>query len=140
MKFISKDLAIKLKEKGFDKPCFNAYNAHGCQYLNGWCEYLNERDTDFIYSSDLHDKDCLCPTIEQVLEWFREDKKIHISIDVLSSMNKNFMCKQEPRLLFNVRVSYFEEEVFNYHELAEPYFKYEDACIAGIEYVINNLI
>lgn len=140
MKFISKDLAIKLKEKGFDKPCFNAYNAHGCQYLNGWCEYLNERDTDFIYSYDLHDKDCLCPTIEQVLEWFREDKKIHISIDVLSSMNKNYMCKQEPRLLFDVRVAYFEEEVFNYHELAEPYFKYEDACIAGIEYVINNLI
>lgn len=140
MKFISKYLAIKLKEKGFDKPCFNAYNAHGCQYLNGWCEYLNERDTDFIYSSDLHDKDCLCPTIEQVLEWFREDKKIHISIDVLSSMNKNFMCKQEPRLLFNVRVSYFEEEVFNYHELAEPYFKYEDACIAGIEYIVEHLI
>lgn len=26
MKFISKDLAIKLKEKGFDKPCFGWYH------------------------------------------------------------------------------------------------------------------
>lgn len=50
------------------------------------------------------------------------------------------MCKQEPRLIFDVRVAYFEGEIFHYHELAEPYFKYEDACIAGIEYVINNLI
>lgn len=140
MKFVSKGLALKLKEKGFDKPCINAYNAHGCQYLNGWCEYLDERDTDFIYLSDLHDRDCLCPTIDQVIEWLREEKKIHISIDVLSSMNKNFMCKQERRLIFDVRVAYFEGEIFHYHELDEPYFKYEDACIAGIEYVINNLI
>ena len=77
MKFVDKQLALKLKEKGFDKPCFNAYNAHGCQYLNGWCEYLDERDIDFIYLSDLHDKDCLCPTVDQVLDWLRE-KKIFI--------------------------------------------------------------
>jgi hypothetical protein len=135
MKFVSKQLAMILKEKGFDRPCINAYNAHGCQYLNGWCEYLDERDTDFIYLSDLHDKDCLCPTINQVIEWLREDKNIHINVYALpSNVQKGF------RLLFGVRVSYFKEEMFNYYDLDEPYFKYEDACIAGIEYVINNLI
>jgi hypothetical protein len=135
MKFVDKQLAFKLKEKGFDRPCINAYNAHGCQYLNGWCEYLDERDTDFIYLSDLHDKDCLCPTINQVIEWLREDKNIHINVYALpSNVQKGF------RLLFGVRVSYFKEEMFNYYDLDEPYFKYEDACIAGIEYVVEYLI
>ena len=150
MKFISKDLAIKLKEKGFDKPCFGWYhittpsgafegrlNLNESYYRGETYQHLlKRRINEYSPNSNLVN----APTIEQVLEWFREDKKIHISIDVLSSMNKNFMCKQEPRLLFDVRVSYFEEEVFNYHELAEPYFKYEDACIAGIEYIVEHLI
>lgn len=140
MKFVDKQIALKLKEKGFDRPCFNAYNAHGCQYLNGWCEYLDERDTDFIYLSDLRDKDCLCPTIDQVLEWLREDKNIHINVNALPSICTNYINVQGCRLLFDVRVSYFKEEMFNYYDLDELYSKYEDACIAGIEYVINNLI
>lgn len=139
MKFISKDLAIKLKEKGFDKPCFNAYNAHGYQYLNGWCEYLDERDTDFIYLSDLHDKDCLCPTVDQVLEWLRE-KKIYININTLPSFCENFMSKPKCRLMFDIRICYFKEEMYHYYDLDEPYFQYEDACIAGIEYVVEHLI
>ena len=125
MKFVNKQLALKLKEKGFDRPCFNAYNAHGCQYLNGWCEYLDERDTDFIYLSDLHDKDCLCPTIEQVLEWSRE-KDIMV-FPIYSKNTSRWYC-----------------EIVNADSL-ESYKlplsdSYEDACIAGIEYVINNLI
>ena len=141
MKFVDKQLALKLKEKGFDKPCFGYYQEDEF-ILNRTSIHIpfggNISDTMILHQGENDIVDV--PTIEQTLEWLREEKKIHISIDVLSSMNKNFMCKQEPRLLFDVRVSYFEEEVFNYHELAEPYFKYEDACIAGIEYAINNLI
>ena len=146
MKFISKDLAIKLKEKGFDKPCFNAYNAHGCQYLNGWCEYLNERDTDFIYSSYLHDKDCLCPTVNQVLEWLRE-KDVYIWIEPYNTyVTKNHLAFQ-----WNITVSDFfkgkdqfddKDTLYTHIHLDIEHWKenYDDACIAGIEYVINNLI
>ena len=142
MKFISKDLAIKLKEKGYDRPCFGYYQEYEF-ILNRTSIHLpfggNISDTMILHQGENDIVDV--PTIEQVLEWLREDKKIHISIDVLSSMNKNFMCKQEPRLIFDVRVSYFKEEIFNYYDLDNPYFKYEDACIAGIEYVIQfNLI
>lgn len=150
MKFVDKQLALKLKEKGYDRPCFGWYHIttppgafEGRLNLNEsyyrgetYHRLLKRHINEYTTNPNLVN----APTIEQVLEWLREDKKIHISIDVLSSMNKNFMCKQEPRLIFDVRVSYFKEEIFNYHELAEPYFKYDDAAIAGIEYVINNLI
>jgi hypothetical protein len=133
MNFIDKQLALKLKEKGYDRPCFGEYR-HG---HDNFIPFLTDGNQSFEellqYSWFIP-----APTIEQVIKWLREKKKIHISIDVLSSMNKNFMCKQEPRLIFDVRVAYFKEEIFNYHELAEPYFKYDDACIAGIEYIINN--
>ena len=67
-------------------------------------------------------------------------KNIYITVNVLPTLSENFMSKQDNHLIFAVRVFYFKEEIFNYYDLDEPYFKYEDACIAGIEYVINNLI
>lgn len=140
MKFVYKQLALKLKDKGFDRPCFGYYFIED--------KYETNLHKNITCGGDV--KNCLrilsdekridAPTIEQVLEWLREDKKIHISIDALASMNKNFMCKQDNHLIFDVRVSYFKEEIFNYYDLDEPYFKYEDACIAGIEYIVEHLI
>lgn len=145
MNFVSKDLAIKLKEKGFDKPCFNTYNAHGCQYLNGWCEYLDERDTDFIYLSDLHDKDCLCPTIDQVLEWLRE-KDVYIWIEPYNTYTtRNHLAFQWNVTLgksFKSKDQFDKDTLYTHIHLDIEHWKedYNDACIAGIEYVINNLI
>lgn len=136
MKFIDKQLAIKLKEKGFDKPCINAYNAHGHQYLNGWCEYLDERDTDFIYLSDLHDRDCLCPTIDQVIEWLREEKDIDI---VIYPVDRNTIYMGGEKYILSIYCC--GKRDYKIHESNNDKFvKWEDACIAGIEYVINNLI
>ena len=70
----------------------------------------------------------------------REEKNIHITVNVLPTLSENFMSKQDNHLIFAVRVSYFKEEIFNYYDLDEPYFKYEDACIAGIEYIVEHLI
>jgi hypothetical protein len=141
MKFVDKQLALKLKEKGFDKPCINAYNAHGCQYLNGWCEYLNERDTDFIYSSDLHDRDCLCPTIDQVLEWLREDCGLYIA----TVCSRNYDIDADGRVLGSWVYWWYEiyahlSANLIYQEEEKEYDTYDEAILEGIEYVINNLI
>ena len=152
MKFVSKDLALKLKEKGFNRPCFGWY------YINipaGRAEdelILNTSNTRGVaYEDLLHshnevlsyysaDRCVDAPTTGQVLKWLREEKNIHINVNALPSLCKNFMTIQEHRLIFDVRVSYFKEEIFKYYDLDEPYFNYEDACIAGIEYIIDNLI
>lgn len=147
MKFISKELAIKLKEKGFDKPCFNAYNVHGCQYVNGWCEYLDERDNDLIHLSDLHNRDCLCPTIDQVLEWLREEKNVHIGIMLYFTMStkNNIMWQWEILLIGKIiecKNTLYIDKDYNYTKLASAdyYASYDDACVYAIEFVVNNLI
>lgn len=54
--FVGYDLAVKLKEKGFDE----------------YCEYghILEGDKGVLYT----------PTISQVLKWLREEKELHIEI------------------------------------------------------------
>lgn len=67
------------------------------------------------------------PTISQVLKWLREEKKIHIQI--------LFACPPS-------KWEYIIVEMTN-NELRETYtsFKsYERAALAGIEYVLDNLI
>lgn len=139
MEFVNKQLAFKLKEKGFDKPCMNAMNKFGCTYLNGWCEYLDERDYDcilFITQSDLKEGDCLLPTIDQVLKWLREEKDIDI---VIYPIDRNTIYMGGEKYILSI---YFcgKRDYKIHKDNNDKFVKWEDACIAGIEYVINNLI
>lgn len=135
MKFVSRDLAIKLKEKGFDKPCFGYYYIETpTELIDGklvlsryygrggtFMDTLKRHDLPYT-TSNLVD----APTIEQVLEWLREEKDIMV-FPVYSKNTSRWYC-----------------EIVNADSL-ELYKlplsdSYEDAAIAGIEYVINNLI
>lgn len=75
----------------------------------------------------------ILPTISQVLKWLREEKDIDLVIspvffydDVLGKM-REYGCKVFAPLLN-------KPEHCSYHE------EWEQAAIAGIEYVIDNLI
>ena len=133
MEIVSFEIAKKLKEKGFDYPCINAINSFGCTYRNGWCEYLDDREDEFITLKDLKEGDCLLPTISQVLKWLREEKQIHIYTDIVSA-----------GWVYNVfiNVKKLEDGTWWYNGVKEEgYFdSYEQAAIAGIEYVLDNLI
>jgi hypothetical protein len=126
MKFINKQLAIKLKEKGFDKPCFGFYNPIQDE-LQLYC--ANNKDVTYknILTSVYKNKVLVdAPTIEQVLKWLREEKDFMV-FPVYSKNTSRWYC-----------------EIINADSL-ESYKlplsdSYEDAAIAGIEYVINNLI
>lgn len=124
MDFVDFNLAKKLKEKGFDWVTSNVYerNTLACRY-----------------------EDYPKPTISQVLKWLREEKKIFVAINIgycYESYEKPFPTnpKMEPILKGyyygvwdlgnlndeNGRSEYFESPVL--------------AVIAGIEYVLDNLI
>jgi hypothetical protein len=135
MKFVDKQLALKLKEKGFDKPCFGYY----------FIEDKNENNLHKNITCGGDVKNCLrklsdekhidAPTIEQVLEWLREEKYINFGIFPYTYTagvyyNLNLIWKINPDIKFEV-----EDYIVNI-----PYKTYDDACIAGIEYVIENLI
>ena len=117
--FVTEELAIKLLAKGcpLDKV------------------YISNEGRPFFYELPLgHPKWRNCdawyiPTIAQVLRWLREVKKIHISIMLF--MFKEGWCYEI------VKIGHGSTLITTQRNSSDTY---EDAAIAGIEYVIDNLI
>ena len=120
--FVTYELAVKLKEKGFRRPCILYYNS---DKVRTWFNepYIAK---NFIPTT-LGNDDVLAPTISQVLKWLREEKKIHIVIDFDSTMNWYYQIA-----LYGL-TTYEKESKHKYNS-------YEQAVLAGIEYVLDKLI
>lgn len=141
MKFIDKQLAIKLKEKGFDRPCLGFYNPIQDE-LQLYC--ANNKDVTYknILTSVYKNKVLVdAPTIEQVLEWLREDCGLYISM----ACSRNYDIDADGRELGSW--VYWWYEIYSYlsadliyQEEEKEYDTYDEAILEGIEYVINNLI
>lgn len=126
MDFVDFNLAKKLKEKGFPQVKKNTlamYGEDGCIYH--LCPTLDINS--FYYAFDDFDEhDCVCPIISQVLKWLRDEKKICVSVEV-------------------EREDWFEYKIFQLIKntrctSTRVYETYEDAMLAGISYVLDNLI
>ena len=133
MNFLDKQLALKLKEKGFNKSCFGYYHLETpTEFVDGELALNNYSCRGGTYKETLEsDIDFQpnvigAPTIEQVLEWLREEKEIMV-FPVYSKNTSRWYCEI-------VNADSLESEKLLFPD------SYEDACIAGIEYVINNLI
>ena len=78
--FIPYELALELKELGFDEPCLGHYYT-----LDGeqW-KFATERHLEFIDALDEIGKDFIvdAPTYAQAFRWFREKYQLHFSIMV----------------------------------------------------------
>jgi hypothetical protein len=154
MKFIDKQLAIKLKEKGFDKPCFGWYyietptgNNEGELHYNR-CQFRGAIYEDCLYSSNYdnmvdynYDNLVDAPTIDQVLEWLREDCGLHIVI----VCSRDFDIDADGRELGSWVYWWYEiyahlSANLIYQEEEKEYETYDEAILDAIEYVVNNLI
>jgi hypothetical protein len=137
--FVSFELAKKLKEKGFDcNEPFAMYNELGifhplytsCDETLESCIFGNRGYYDY---DDFDEYDCVCPTISQVLKWLRDSNAIHIHICLYS---KRWYCDV-------YTYEYYEEDReygAKHNVQLDEFSTYEEAAIAGIEYVIDNLI
>ena len=131
--FVTYDLAVKLKEKGFRNECIATYD-------------IDDKEFDFnnyilrvAYQMNMTAKDCLrvfndsncglidAPTIPQVLKWLREEKKMHIQI--------LFVCPPNRWEYITVKMTNNE-----HRGMCANFTSYEEAALAGIEYVLDNLI
>ena len=127
--FVPYKLAVKLEQKGF-KQGFNIFGSRPI--------YSDEETIKFIsdigaYEPDYFGENISCPTISQVLKWLRDKNATHIDIVI---WDKGWY--------YNVWLYEFYEEgkeystKFSYQ--SDDYESYEDAALAGIEYVLDNLI
>jgi len=123
--FVTYELAVKLKEKGFNDECHAYYEP---------LKHCLNLSRVFKKNSLAENYNCItAPTISQVLKWLREEKKIYIEIWWLTQhTTKNLKG-------FQFVVTPLCENPQRETDL-ELYCDYETAAIKGIEYVIDNLI
>ena len=127
--FVTYELAVKLKEKGFNEPCYGYYHRGGGDDSfevcgNGTCDFLNSKNIHRIAA----------PTIAQVLKWMREEKLILIGLSPMQEYDGDEViewCSTVYKADKQGGLSWKEE--FYYQS-------YEQAALAGIEYVLDNLI
>ena len=137
--FATQEIAVKLKEKGFSEKCLyhyfdNKFVANTCKSDNDnittedllmSCNYLvSQFDT---LDSNVAVSDA--PTISQVLKWLRETKNIEV-VASFSYGNKVWGYQVGDMTLL-------EDSILSY-DYSFP--TYEEAVLAGIEYVLDNLI
>lgn len=128
--FVTYEIALKLKEKGFRIPCI----AHYC-CLDGNILKFNIT-IDCIRGSNIK---CLngennvytdAPTIAQVLKWLRNVKEIYCLPHFEQGIDMWLFCIERPKAGCEF-AEYIAESIYD---------TYEQAALAGIEYVLNNLI
>lgn len=133
--FVSYETAKKLKEKGFKEKCMAHYYPSGSELVFNQTSFRGAIIEDCLYSYNSLPIECIgselidAPTISQVLKWLREEKCLHIEIQYIFS--------EETIWEFEVALIGSYERWWNE---SEPLDSYEQAAIAGIEYVLNNLI
>lgn len=137
--FVTYELAVKLKEKGYNCELpYAMYNEIGQFFLLTTSAPYNVCESGYkcrVYYdyNDFDKNDFIAPTIPQVLKWLREEKKLYIEIWWLTQYTiKNLKG-------FQFVVTPICENPQRETDL-ELYCDYETAAIKGIEYVIDNLI
>ena len=75
--FVPYETAKQLKEKGFDEPCFRAYDTCECLYFS------SGNTTGYIQNKNLSTA-IAAPTYQQVVEWFIDKHELSIEITFLN--------------------------------------------------------
>ena len=136
--FVPFELAVKLKEKGFRELCLAYYTNDDTLYYN-YSHKAGASYTDCYLSHNLMPKDFVsgkfvdAPSISQVLKWLREEKKIHIIVEIADS---GWYYTIYP----NIRWENGKLKSDTYIMSFKNKDSYEQAALAGIEYVLGNLI
>lgn len=130
MEFVTLEIAKKLKEKGFREECLCYYIGEDLFYniespIANNQLWFSHNKYDNIWHRDNYD----APTISQVLGWLRE--KHLLVIPVPAYFNAEGVCVS------------WDCDIWaddNYEHCHRDKKTYEEAALAGIEYVLDKLI
>lgn len=125
--FVTFEIAKKLKEKGFP------------QHITEDAYIIDNDEEDKYQIGDRlpiplipdYMNDIAAPTISQVLKWFRKKYSIHIS-------TKPYSCEDGLMWLYEIRK--FSKYIIAVVANKTGFTEEEQAALAGIEYVLENII
>lgn len=88
--FVPYDVAIKLKDKGFDEPCLGYYDPEG---LRVQPDYYNRENKNSLFPKPeiTNSPRVSAPIYTQVFDWFRKKHKLGHWID--NYYGKRYYCK-----------------------------------------------
>jgi len=122
--FVPYELAVKLKELGFDEPCITCYDKLEmvASYGKNVFDYKNYNSSGYMVSR---------PTFSQAFRWFRE-KNFYVSINTYHSVSLD-----KP---FGLSIDYLHEsgkwDYFDYRGESD-FETYEEAELACLEKLIE---
>lgn len=133
--FVTFEIAKKLKEEGFPQVTFGNYNMQSACYIEDGRFYENGCITEVSRAYT-------APTISQVLKWLRKEKSIYVALCCVYDCNTDADCRIINRFTFwSFCIQIIETGDIIYSEVGRRFDFYEEAALAGIEYVLdNNLI
>ena len=110
--FCNYEIALKLKELGFDEECLGIYEPE--LNINSYGVGVNW-NTENV--NDVKKEWCSAPLLQQAIDWFREKYNIHIYIDFYDGLY-GFAIKLNKEKLYN-RCGSFEPGFKNYSDARE---------------------
>lgn len=144
--FVSFDLAKKLKEKGFREECIAYYHTDGellyniDQYRGGDYKSLL-RSYNSLPKNPIGAEQIDAPTISQVSKWLREEYKLYLCPCVIADYEDDYHPNITYWSFIIVNIETGDSIYREYEKINEArYNSHDQAALAGIEYVIDNLI
>ena len=109
--FVPYELAVKLKEKGFNETTLTYYKEDGSFQNNIVCT------TEVTFWNLPNCKEISAPLYQQVVDWFRDKNGLHISADWLPNIKKyapTFVpMKLTPKDFKNYKQFYLERSKYS---------------------------
>jgi len=97
--FATYEIALKLKELGFDEKCLAYYHN---QVEPSFCNNLDRGNS--VTNSEsryiLYPQDCSAPLWQQAIDWFREKHNINVNIYIKKVVNGNTIPIYEFNIFF----------------------------------------
>ena len=118
--FIPYELAVKLKELGFDEPCFTYYYNDNSQIRTGLSIHINN---GWTYKGTKRLETTLAPLYQQAFRWFRE------KYDLTSWVYTSQMSKFYYTILYGRYVKS--------HESSNTYEEAELACLEKLIEIVK---
>ena len=127
---VSFELALTLKEKGFDKPCISCYDK--CDMLSSYVENVfepkNYNTSSFVKSA---------PTIAEVVMWLYEKHGIWITVYTMDKWSANGNDREQ---LFDYSLKQMKLGLIDIPKKPEEFNSPTEAYEKAIKYALNNLV
>jgi hypothetical protein len=128
--FVPYELAVKLKELGFDEPCFAFYQIEYAEVIPTMVDDNEQyKLTGFrtCKNSEIPEHYTSAPTFSQAFRWFREKYQLHSTITSISQESWQWHIQKPGQQLGKL----YDEDFYTYEEA-------ELACLTKLIEIVEN--